>query len=677
VSEETYRHWRTERDDDGILWLSLDREGASANSLSAEVIAELDRLLQDIEKSPPRALVIRSAKPAGFIAGADVREFQRIRSHGEASDLILRAHGVFNRLEGLRCPTVTLIHGYCLGGGLELALATRYRIAEDDPRTRLGFPEVRLGIHPGFGGTVRSTRLIGHLRALELMLSGRTLSARAARHLGLVDYAVPQRQLLRAARQVALQPPAVHRPPIWQQASGYGPARRHIAAPYLRKETAKRVSERHYPAPYALIDLWTRYADDPRKMMDEEADSVARLIIGDTAQNLIRVFFLQEKLKALGKAAESRARHLHVIGAGIMGGDIAAWAAGQGLRVTLEDQSAERIAPAIGRAFKHISSRLKDPRAVRAAMDRLVPDPHGLGLKRADVIIEAIFENAAAKQELFRTMESKARPDALLATNTSSIPLEVIGEALHRPERVVGLHFFNPVAKMQLVEVVHGPATDLQCIARAMAFTRRIDRLPLPVKSSPGFLVNRVLMPYLMEAVTAVSEGIRPELVDSAAVEFGMPMGPVELADTVGLDICLSVAEILSERLGIAVPQRLRRMVEAGQLGRKSGRGFYAYSGGKAVKNRPETSDTLPNDLTDRLILSMLNEAVACLHEGVVQDADAVDAGIVFGTGFAPFRGGPMHYIHTSEPAHLRERLLALERTHGPRFKPHEGWSRL
>jgi 3-hydroxyacyl-CoA dehydrogenase/enoyl-CoA hydratase/3-hydroxybutyryl-CoA epimerase len=676
MSDETIRHWSGTRDEDGILWLVLDRQDSGANTLSAEVIGELDRLLDGIEASLPRAVVIRSGKPAGFVAGADVHEFQRIQTPDEASRLIRRAHSVFARLERLPCETVTLIHGYCLGGGLELALATRHRIAEDDPRTRLGFPEVRLGIHPGFGGTVRAMRLIGHLRALDLMLSGRSVGARAARHLGLVDHAVPRRQMLRAARAVALQPPAARRLPLWQQAAGFAPARPYVAR-YLRKEVAKKAPERHYPAPYALIELWTRYADDPQKMLEQEVESVARLIVGETAQNLIRVFFLQEKLKALGKEAKAEVHRVHVVGAGVMGGDIAAWCAAQGLRVTLQDQSPERIAPAIGRAFKLFSSRLKEPRLVRAAMDRLVPDPRGLGLRRADVVIEAIVENAEAKRALFRAIESAAKPDALLATNTSSIPLEVIGEALSHPGRLVGLHFFNPVAKMQLIEVVHGAGTDPESVARATAFARGIDRLPLPVKSSPGFLVNRVLMPYLMEAVYAVTEGLRPELIDRAAVEFGMPMGPIELADTVGLDICLSVAEILSERLGFGVPDRLRQMVKAGQLGIKSGRGFYAYSGAKAVKSSQEASGTLPAELTDRLILSLLNEAVACLHEGVVADADALDAGIVFGTGFAPFRGGPLHYVRRSEPSRLLERLKSLQAKYGERFAPHDGWTRL
>jgi 3-hydroxyacyl-CoA dehydrogenase/enoyl-CoA hydratase/3-hydroxybutyryl-CoA epimerase len=459
---------------------------------------------------------------------------------------------------------------------------------------------------------------------------------------------------------------------------------RPAVARLLRRKVAQRAPEAHYPAPYALIDLWLKHADVPRRMLAEEAASVARLVVGNTAQNLIRVFFLQEKLKARGRAATvsastsaSTARHVHVIGAGVMGGDIAAWCALRGLRVTLQDQSAPRIAPAIRRAAALFQKELKQPRLVQAALDRLMPDIHATGVGRADVVIEAIFENAEAKQALYREIEPRMKPGALLATNTSSLPLEVLGRTLARPERLVGLHFFNPVAKMQLVEIVHGPMTDAGVIAAAAAFTRQIDRLPLPVRSSPGFLVNRVLMPYLLEAVTAVSEGIRPELVDKAALEFGMPMGPIELADTVGLDICLSVANILSNGTGLAVPELLHRMVAAGQLGRKSGRGFYTYQKGERVKGRFDKTILAPADLADRLILSLLNEVVACRRDGVVEDDDALDAGIVFGTGFAPFRGGPMHYIRASGISNLKERLENLARTHGERFRPDAGWMEL
>jgi 3-hydroxyacyl-CoA dehydrogenase / enoyl-CoA hydratase / 3-hydroxybutyryl-CoA epimerase len=669
-------HWKGERDADGILWLTLDKQGAGANTLSRDVIDEFDVLLAEIENSPPGALVIRSGKPGGFIAGADVKEFTQLKGHAEAIELIRRCHGVLDRLEALSCPTVSLIHGYCLGGGLELALATDWRIAMDDPRTRLGLPEVRLGIHPGFGGSLRAPRLVGHLNALDLMLSGRSLSAHSARKIGLVDHVVPERHLQRAARAVALDPPKPHRPAWWQRLAGIRPVRPQVAR-LMKKKLAAKVDERHYPAPYALLDLWVAHAGDRYRMLSEEANSVARLIVGDTAQNLIRVFFLQEKLKSLGKDVDFAPRHVHVVGAGVMGGDIAAWCALQGLNVSLQDQSPERIAPAIRRAHELFSMRLREPRLVRAAMDRLMPDTRGLGVARADVVIEAIFENIDAKQALYRTLEPRMKPGALLATNTSSIPLETLGAALGQPGRLVGLHFFNPVAKMQLVEVVHGHTTAPGCIAQATAFARRIDRLPLPVRSHSGFLVNRVLMPYLMEAVVAMNDGISVEVIDRTAVDFGMPMGPVELADTVGLDICLSVAEQLSEPLGLEVPERLRRTVDAGYFGRKSGRGFYRWRNGKPVRSRQDRKQDAPNDLCDRLILAMLNEAVACLREGIVEDADALDAGIVFGTGFAPFRGGPIQYIRHHGVNPLREKLLALNRSYGARFDPDEGWMHL
>ncbi|MFQ5486953.1 MAG: 3-hydroxyacyl-CoA dehydrogenase NAD-binding domain-containing protein [Gammaproteobacteria bacterium] len=675
TEETTFKHWQLHIDGDEIAWLTLDKAGAGVNVLSVEVIAELDRRIQELSDQPLRGIVIRSAKESGFIAGADIREFLTVRDVAEATELMRGCHTVLDRLEAFSYPTVSLIHGFCLGGGLELALACRYRIAVDDPGTRLGLPEVKLGIHPGFGGTVRLPRLIGPVQAMQLMLTGRSVSARAARRLGLVDYAVPRRQLERAAREVILHPPHPHEPGRLQRLPGHA-LLRPLLARYLRHSVAKRAPQAHYPAPYALIELWRKYADDPKTMLAQEAHSVAELVTGSTAQNLIRVFFLQEKMKGLGKDSDFRAAHVHVVGAGVMGGDIAAWCALRGLQVTLQDQAPERLAPALKRAHKLFRKRLRQPRLVSAAMDRLIPDIQGLGVGKADVIVEAVFENADAKRELYRSLEPCMKPGAVLATNTSSIPLEELEQALARPARLVGLHFFNPVAKMQLVEIVHGRDTDATVVAQATRFARQIDRLPLPVKSSPGFLVNRILMPYLLEAVLLESEGVPPEVIDHAAVAFGMPMGPIELADTVGLDICLSVAEILSRSLDTTVPPRLRSLVEAGRLGRKSGPGFYTYKKGKPQKTRLK-HDEMPANLNDRLVLSMLNEAVACLREGVVENEDLLDGGIIFGTGFAPFRGGPIHYIRSEGAAKLRARLEALDHAHGERFAPDAGWDSL
>ncbi len=676
MNRGTSTHWTSRIDDEGLLWLHLDRARASTNTVSPEVLAELDDHLEVLEADPPRAVIILSDKANGFIAGADVHEFTRIEDEDRALELTQGGQRVLDRLERLPCPTLSLIHGFCLGGGLELALACDYRVARDDAGTRLGLPEVRLGIHPGFGGTVRLPRVIGPPAALDLMLTGRTVDARRAARIGLVDHAVPERQLHNAARAVALQAPARHRPPRWQASLSWRPLRPLIAW-WMARQVARRAPRRHYPAPYALIDLWARYAGDPGRMQEAEARSVARLIVEPTARNLVRVFLLQERLKSLARKDGSEIRRVHVVGAGTMGGDIAAWCALQGFHVSLQDRTPEQIAPAIARARGLLQKRLRRPHLVQDALDRLVPDPKGDGVARADVIVEAIYENAEAKQSLYRQLEPRMREDVVLATNTSSIPLQTLGEALASPPRLVGLHFFNPVARMQLVEVVHSPQTDAETAARAAAFARRIDKLPLPVASTPGFLVNRVLMPYLLEAVRLEAEGVPAEAIDKAATDFGMPMGPLRLGDAVGLDICLSVGEILAEAFEIEVPQRLRELVESGRVGEKSGHGFYRYQKGKPERRRLKRDVRPPSDLEDRLVLSLINEAVTCLREGVVEDADLLDAGLVYGTGFAPFRGGPIHHARQEGKDALLERLRALEQSHGDRFKPDPYWQEL
>ena len=670
----SYRNWRLETDGDRIAWLYADKADSSTNVLSKEVLEELHFIIDRITAERPQGLIILSAKGNGFIAGADVKEFTAIHDYDEALELITRGQSILDRIEKLPFPSVAMIHGICLGGGLELALACRYRVAQDDARTRLGLPEVRLGIHPGFGGTVRLPPLVGAPVAMDLMLSGRTVEARRAQRMGLVDYAVPQRQLRRAALAMLQDHPVPHQPGFLARMSNAALVRPVLAA-FLRKKTAEKAAPTHYPAPYALIDLWAEHGGDRERMMQEEGRSVARLLTGETAQSLVRVFMLQERLKSLGRGSDFAPQRVHVIGAGVMGGDIAAWCALRGLQVTVQDRNHESLARVMKRAYGLFKKKLKQPRLVQAAMDRLVPDKNGMGLKRADVVIEAIFEDIEAKQNLYREIEPVIRPDALLATNTSSIPLETLSQALSRPERLVGVHFFNPVAQMQLVEVVSSPIMSPEVAKQAAAFVRHIDRLPLPVKGTPGFLVNRVLMPYLLEAVALESEGVPAAVIDQVATQFGMPMGPILLADTVGLDICLSVAEILAEQLHGTVPERLRELVAAGHLGRKSGQGFYNYKGGKPAKTKLDKEDKIAPEITDRLMFRYFNEAVACLREGVVADAELLDAGMIFGTGFAPFRGGPMHYIDKTGLPSGRQRLEELEHVYGERFHPDPAWN--
>jgi 3-hydroxyacyl-CoA dehydrogenase/enoyl-CoA hydratase/3-hydroxybutyryl-CoA epimerase len=672
--KHSLKHWRWETDGDRIAWLTFDKAEASTNVLSRDVIEELHEAVAALRTEQPRAVVVRSGKSRGFVAGADIKEFTALETPEQAVGLVRAAQTVFDELEALPCPTIALINGFALGGGLELALACRHRIMTDDPKAVLGLPEVRLGIHPGFGGTVRSIRTVGVFSAMDMMLTGRNIRPKQARRMGLVDQIVPDRHLERAARMMALEPPRPTKPPVKERFLALGPVRRIIAG-ILEKKVAKKARREHYPAPYAIIDLWRRCGDRPGEMYLEEARSIANLMCTDTSRNLVRVFLLQDRLKSLAGGGRHRFEHVHVVGAGVMGGDIAAWCALRGLRVSLQDREPKYIAPAIERAHKLFKRKLREPRLVQAAMDRLMADVPGHGVERADVVIEAIFENAEAKQALYRDLEPRMKPEAVLATNTSSIRLEELRDALENPGRLIGLHFFNPVAMMPLVEVIHTRETPEAEIERGLAFARRIDRLPLPCLSSPGFVVNRVLMPYMMEAFLVAQQGVPLPVIDRAATRFGMPMGPVELADTVGLDVALHVARILGEAYGTPVPAELEKLVEEGKLGRKTGEGFYTWKDGKPLKD--DKDDPIPDGLEDRLLLPLVNEAVAVYRDGVVDDLDLLDAGVIFGTGFAPFRGGPIHYARSRGIEHVVTALKELATVHGERFEADSGWSRV
>lgn len=665
-----FKHWELQTDEHHIAWLGLNRQHTSVNTLNHEVLDELNRALQDIaHMNQIKGLVLYSLKTKGFIAGADVHVFANEHNPADISDFLRKGQAVFARLEAMSIPTVAMIHGFCMGGGLELALACDYRIVSDDDDTRLGLPEVLLGIHPGWGGTVRLPKLTGGFDALSsVMLKGAPLTGKKAKRLGFVDDVVPLRQLKRAAVYFVLKTPPKHSP-TWLQAMGNWRWIRQGLCWLLRREVAKKVNPHHYPAPFAMIDLWEKEGDFDERAYLKEAESVEALVFqGETASNLTRLFLLRERIKGFAKDSDFKAQHVHVIGAGVMGGDIAAWCALKGVRVTLQDQSYERIAPAKGRAYTLFCKKLSKPHQVQAAMDRLIPDPLGEGVRCADVIIEAVFESLEVKQTLFKHLEDHAKPTAILATNTSSIPLDEINRVMRVPERLVGVHFFNPVAQMELVEVVHGDVTLQDIVRKSCSFVSQIGKLPLPVRSSPGFLINRVLMPYLMECVQLLEEGYAPEQIDHAALAFGMMMGPVELIDTVGMDVCLAVAENLMEHLGGHVPNTLVEKVKAGQLGKKTGQGFYRYKQGKAIKRKGTWSDH-EQEIAHRLILRMVNESAICVREGVVEDADLLDAGMVFATGFAPFRGGPLHYAEHFGQDKLNALFTKLEHQHGDRFK--------
>ncbi|MHA3904255.1 3-hydroxyacyl-CoA dehydrogenase NAD-binding domain-containing protein [Castellaniella sp. WN] len=627
------RHFHCAVDPQGIAWLTIDCAGSAVNRLSGDALAELGRVLDYFQSTPPAAMVIRSGKAAGFVAGADIDEFSRLNDAATARAFVERGWTTFNRLAAVSWPTLALIQGHCMGGGLELALACRYRIVVDQPDTRLSLPEVMLGIFPGWGGMLRLPRRVGAPLALDMMLTGRALDARRAASAGLADLCVPPRLAEQSAARHVLSGQPV-RGPRGKDAWLSHPILRPLLLRQARKTLEKRDPQGHYPAPRAILEIWAHHGGDALAA----PGLIDGIVQSGTARNLLRVFRMQERLKSFGKAGgRPPVRHVHVVGAGVMGGDIAAWCALKGLTVTLQDTDRTRIAQAIGRAQALYARKVRPAREARLTADRLIPDPDGLGIARADLVIEAISENLGAKRGLYAAIEPRLKDGALLATNTSSLSLEDLGRDLARPERLVGIHFFNPVAKMPLVEVVAADGTDPRAQAAACAFVGRIGKLPLPVKSVPGFLVNAVLAPYMLEAMRCVDEGLRPETIDAAMKAFGMPMGPIELVDTVGLDIARDAGAQLTG--GAEPPACLARHLDRDELGRKSGQGFYRWREGKPVRAE---AGTAPAGLARRLLQPLIDATRRQLAAGVVADSELANAGVIFGTGYAPYTGGPM-----------------------------------
>lgn len=670
-----YNNWLIKVDNKNIIWLKLDVSDSGTNVLSENVLTEFQSILDEIHSIRPKGVAIISNKESGFIAGADINEFISITSKQQAFEKIHFGQGVIDKIEALPCPSIAVINGYCMGGGLELALACDYRIALDDVNTRLSLPEIQLGIHPGYGGTVRILRHVNALTAMNLMLTGRSLGCQQAKKIGLIDHIVPNRHLEGATRSIILNRPNKHNISRITNLLNQKFARSIIAS-QLRKKVSKKAIISHYPAPYALISHWNHHFGNERNMLQHEAQSVAKLSTTDTAKNLVRVFLLQNKLKSLASNRMQLANHVHIIGAGAMGGDIAAWCVFKGLSISLQDININSLAQAKLRAYNFFKKRLKNKYLIKDATDRFIIDISGNGISKADVVIEAIIENKEIKKNLYESIEPMLKNNAIIATNTSSIKIEDLCDSLSRPSRLVGLHFFNPVAKMPLIEIIKGQKTDANVIQHSINFANQIGKLPLPVKSSPGFLVNRILTPYMIEATLLKDAGISVTDIDQAAKNFGMPMGPLELADTVGLDVALHVAQIISEKLGFEIPDSFQHMVNDGLLGKKSGEGFYNWKLNKKVKAKAKSKSTsnLMENVQDRLILRIINEAVACHREEIVENKNLLDAGAIFGTGFAPFRGGPLQFIDAAGASTLLDKLNSLNNKFGARYKPDPGW---
>ena len=658
------KNWKLQVDTDNILWLELNCLGKSTNILSEQVRLELGNILKCFEETSSTNLfeglngvVFFSTKTTGFSAGADVNEFVNLSKNNnwlEKSRLIVSdGWFLYNRLEELstKIPTIALVEGFCFGGALELALSCRYIIGIKDNKTNFALPEVQLGIYPGWGGIKRLPERIGPKTAMNLMLTGKFVNSKRAKSIGLIDVLAEKRVAKEACKRLIDKGYKKNTMSFFDKLL-LGPLKP-LSHFLIRKQLEKKIIKDQYPAPFGILKLWAKHNGDPTRDLSIHDEMLG----SQTARNLLRVYLLREKLKNIHKkstisddvnSGKVHLNHIHVIGAGTMGGDIAIWCAMHNLRVTIQDTSNKQIGKVLNNASVALKRKFSSPYDQRKILDNIIPDCDGHGIKKADVIIEAATENLAVKKSIFKFIERKARDAALLCTNTSSIKIEDISSCLNDPSRLVGVHFFNPVFKMPLVEIIESKKTDKNFFSYAFVFAHKIKKLPLPVKSSPGFLVNAVLMPYLDNAMRSIDSGIKPEEVDFAMKSWGMPMGPIELVDIVGLDIVLAVGKLTTA--DESVPSCLTALTAKNHFGKKSGEGFYKWKKGqKVLKNKVSLSKEETNNLAENLIQPLIVRTRQLVEEGIVDDEDLADAGVIFGTGFAPFRGGPLHSQHSYE----------------------------
>jgi 3-hydroxyacyl-CoA dehydrogenase / enoyl-CoA hydratase / 3-hydroxybutyryl-CoA epimerase len=661
-----------------IAQLVFDRPGSSANIFDRQTLSELERQIDSVCADNPRGLIFSSAKKSIFVAGADLHSLAEMDER-ELREYIEQGQRVFDRISSLPFPTVAAIHGACVGGGYELCLACDYRIATQDRATKIGLPEVKLGIIPAWGGSTRLPRLIGLPKALDVILNGKILAAKPANKRGMVDELAPREYLIQAA-VAAIERKASH-PPAKRLVPGM--ILRPILAGKLEKETRG-----HYPAVFAALDVVTRApGSSVSKSLALERQHVLKLAATSACRNLVSLALRQDKAKKRPAGDTKKIERAAVIGAGVMGSSIAQWLSARGLQVVLRDIDASRVAAGMKNAAKLYDQAVKrhimTSREARDGMSRIIPAAAPVPLKRTDLVIEAVLEKLDLKKKIFAELDSQTESDAVLATNTSALSISEIAAATKNPSRVVGIHFFNPVHKMQLVEAVVGSATAPEVRDAAIAFVQRIGKLPLVVKDSPGFLVNRVLLPYLIEAGHYFENGATIQDIDEAMLDFGMPMGPLRLIDEVGVDVAADVADEIAGAFAqrLRKPAVLKQMIEAQLLGRKNGHGFYTYRNGRAGKVNSDVMQfqtgksaaaLTRQQLQRRMVLLMVNEAARCVEEGIVDGADDADFGMVMGTGFAPFRGGPLAFADSEGLPRLVEEMRKLEESDGERFAPCE-----
>ena len=642
-----------------VVTITFDQENSIANVFDENMFSELNEHLDFLEDNSKtiKGVIFQSAKPSIFIAGADLKSFADDPTPERIRYLVMLGQHTFDRIEDLSCATVAAIHGACLGGGYELALACDHRVATLDSATKIGLPETMLGILPAWGGSTRLPRMIGLPGAMGIILAGKVVVPKLALKLGMIDRAVYKENLEASAKAMLL--------------NGKKKYKKHLLNRFPLKYIAKSKAIKNvlkttggvYPAPLKAIDVMVKGLGVSREeSLKLERTAFAELLTSDVASNLVNIFFLQERSKKTKSDKDFKVKNTAVIGAGVMGAGIAQWISSRGIKVLLKDIKSEFVANGIATINKlysaAVSKRVMTKAEASSKFDNVTPITKSMPMKNIDLVVEAAVEQLDIKQNLFAELETLVRDDTILATNTSALSIVDVAEKMQHKERVVGIHYFNPVHKMKLVEVVRGECTSEETVLKATQFVKKTGKLPVVVKDSPGFLVNRILMPYLIEAVYMVSCGADVERVDKLLRKFGMPMGPFRLIDEVGGDVCQHVADDLLNRLETNFPKSdfLKLMIKNKDVGKKSGRGFYKYSNGKStgVSSKLPTSaiqsayinqEYADEEIVDRLILIMVNEAVRCLQEEVVNSPKDVDFGMIMGTGWAPFRGGPISYL--------------------------------